>query len=322
MKKILILAMSCNQDFFLQQEQNIRNLYAKDILEGKYENIDFWVYTASTDEKYHVNKKQHKLYVPCDDSLSGTYEKTFKTFNLLEKTDIEYDYIFRTNLSTYVNVELLNSWVNSEFIDDKHIYSGSIYCTKNATGPFEYCLYGCGNSLLLPKFWVNIIAHNHVSKYRYINNVVNQDEPYYKIDDNAIGLVVNSYAFFNQVDLEMDMYDVWKNFRYPDPGEIPVDCWSYIAISFREYNPDETRNQEFMWSKMIHLGIQADIGLNGLQMKPEYIIANQCIHIIDFEKGMHSVATRDFADKFLSAMSLPNYIEKLQINNKNFNLIK
>ena len=76
MKKILILAMSCNQDFFLQQEQNIRNLYAKDILEGKYENIDFWVYTASTDEKYHVNKKQHKLYVPCDDSLSGTYEKT------------------------------------------------------------------------------------------------------------------------------------------------------------------------------------------------------------------------------------------------------
>ena len=60
MKKILILAMSCNQDLFIKQEQNIKSLYAKDILDEKYKNIDFWVYTASPDSKYHVNKKQHK----------------------------------------------------------------------------------------------------------------------------------------------------------------------------------------------------------------------------------------------------------------------
>ena len=80
MKKLLILAMSCNQDFFIEYEQHIKKLYAKDIIEGKYSNIEFYTYTASYDSKYHINKQLHKLYVPADDSLIGTFEKTLNTF--------------------------------------------------------------------------------------------------------------------------------------------------------------------------------------------------------------------------------------------------
>ena len=69
MKKILILAMSCNQDFFKEQEKHLKTIYAKDIIEGKYPNIEFYTYTASYDTKYHINKEEHKLYVPADDSL-------------------------------------------------------------------------------------------------------------------------------------------------------------------------------------------------------------------------------------------------------------
>ena len=36
-----------------------------------------------------------------------------------------------------------------------------------------------------------------------------------------------------------------------------------------------------------------------------------CIHILDFEKGMRTLVTREFADKFLSIISLPKYIQKL-----------
>ena len=310
--------MSCNQEIFQQQEENIKQLYAKDIIEGKYENIDFWIYTASTDEKYHVNKKQHKLYVPCDDSITGTYDKTYKVFNLIEKLGFEFDYIFRTNLSTYINVNLLNQFVNNILEDeDKHIYCGSIYCTKNATGPYEYCLYGCGNAILFPKFWINVIAHNHVSKYKYTNFVSHPDEPYYKIDDNTIGLVVNSYAFFNEVDLEMNMYEIWKNFLWHEYGVIPPDPYNYIAVSFREYNDDNTRDHETLWSKMIHHSVQ----LHKNQIIPEYTLKVQQINILDFEKGMRSVVSREFADKFLSVMSLPNYVEKVKINNKRYNII-
>ena len=38
---------------------------------------------------------------------------------------------------------------------------------------------------------------------------------------------------------------------------------------------------------------------------------DHCIHILDFEKGMRTLVTREFADKFLSIISLPKYIQKL-----------
>ena len=146
MKKILILAMSCNQELFLNQERMLREeLYAKYVLQNQFPDVDFWSYTASTDGKYHVNKKQHRLEVPTDDTIQGTYEKTLAAFKLLNQTGIEYDYIFRTNCSTYVNVPLLRDFVDT-LTDDKLIYSGSVYCSNNGTGPYEWCLYGIGNS--------------------------------------------------------------------------------------------------------------------------------------------------------------------------------
>lgn len=74
--------MCCNQELFQQQEYRLRTeLYAKDILNHKFKNVDYWTYTASTDGKYHVNKKLHKIEVPTDDSLNGTYEKHIKHLN-------------------------------------------------------------------------------------------------------------------------------------------------------------------------------------------------------------------------------------------------
>lgn len=81
-KKIIILSMCCNQELFQQQEYRLRTeLYAKNILNNKFKNVDYWTYTASTDGKYHVNKKLHKIEVPTDDSLNGTYEKHIKHLN-------------------------------------------------------------------------------------------------------------------------------------------------------------------------------------------------------------------------------------------------
>ena len=82
MKNILILAMSCNQDFFIREEELVRETYAKRILDKEFEHIDFWSYSASLDDKIHINKKLHRIEVPCDDSLKGTYQKTIKTFKV------------------------------------------------------------------------------------------------------------------------------------------------------------------------------------------------------------------------------------------------
>ena len=181
--------MCCNQELFQQQEYRLRTeLYAKDILDNKFKNVDYWTYTASTDGKYHVNKKLHKIEVPTDDSLSGTYEKTYQTFKLLDQLNIDYDYILRTNCSTYINVNLLKSFVN-RLTDERIIYSNNVYCTKDGTGPYEWSLYGVGNSLLLSKFWINIILNNHISKIKNINENKASKSAIFEIDDNPAAAV-------------------------------------------------------------------------------------------------------------------------------------
>ena len=51
------------------------------------------------------------IQVPCDDSLSGTAEKTIKCLKFLREIGKDFDYVFRTNVSTYVNVFLLDKLV-------------------------------------------------------------------------------------------------------------------------------------------------------------------------------------------------------------------
>ena len=304
MKKILILAMSCNQELFLNQERMLREeLYAKYVLQNQFPDVDFWSYTASTDGKYHVNKKLHRLEVPTDDSIQGTYEKTLAAFKLLNQTGIEYDYIFRTNCSTYVNVSLLRDFVDT-LTDDKLIYSGSIYCSNNGTGPYEWCLYGLGNSLLLSKYWVDVICNNHVDKYKQHNRVSNPEETYYHVDDNTFGLVINCYCLENG----LDMYGIWNNFRMPVVNTIPSDPYSYIAIPFRQYNKEGTREKEAMFARTIHESIKH----HAVEIDPRMHTAVQDFHIIDYTRKMHSIVSREFGEQFLNVMAYPRFINKLK----------
>ena len=307
MKKILVLAMSCNQALFQAQEKLLRTeLYAKDIINNEFTNVDFWSYTASTDGKYHINKKLHRLEVPTDDSLKGTYEKTIAAFQLLNQMNIQYDYIFRTNCSTYVNVPLLRDFVDI-LTDDKLIYSGGVYCSNNGTGPFEWCLYGLGNSLLLSKFWVDVLCNNHVNNYKKYNTVSSPSESYYYIDDNTIGYVINCYCLEHNI----DMYNIWNNFRIPIINTIPDDPYLYIAIPFRQYN-DSSRSEECVNAKKIHESIKQ----HNVKIDPLMHIAAQDFHIIDFNRNMHSIVSREFGNQFLDVMAYPRFLNKIKCNYK------
>lgn len=309
-KNILILTMCCNQEFFQNQEKFLRqHLYAKDILENKYNNIQYWTYTASTDNKFHINKKKHILQIPCDDTLSGTYEKTLGAFKLLDNINFNYDYILRTNCSTYINVELLNIFVNSLSDNDNHIYAGNVYCSDNGTGPFEYCYYGTGNSLLLPKYWVDIIKEYHVDKFRILNKVSNQT---FKVDDNAIGLIVNSYLMLN----DLDMHEIWRSFTFPVTNMIPENPEDFIIIPFRIYNIQNDRSLESAVALQIHEKVTQ---FNKDKSKEELINhlnkvnkIDEIRHVINFSKGMNTIVTKEFCDEFIKCMCFPIYIKNIQ----------
>ena len=76
MKKILILVMSCNVEFFKQQVEKIKQTWAKPILDGKYSNIDFMSYDGWGAQHYY-DKDNKCIHIRCEDDLDNTYKKTF-----------------------------------------------------------------------------------------------------------------------------------------------------------------------------------------------------------------------------------------------------
>lgn len=181
MKNILILVMSCNDPFFLKQEEYIRKTWAKDIIDSKYENIDFLIYRGSP-EKHSIDFNTNLFNVKCEDDLPNTFKKTYYAFAIINsKLEKKYDYILRVNTSTFVNVPLLNAFVQS-LDDDKILWCSELYSLTEGFCPYPLYLYGRGNGLLISNYLVNLIIKEGIN-FIYLKMT----------DDLVIGNILNSY---------------------------------------------------------------------------------------------------------------------------------
>ena len=200
MAKILILVMSCEDDFFKSQEKIIRETWLKPVIDKKFENIDYCFYSGQVIEKHKYNKDTHYLTLRCEDNIKNTFKKTYYAFNACNKIFKDYDYIFRTNTSTYVNIELLEGFVNHVASQDKNIlWSGDLYSLSNSFCPYPLYLYGRGNGILLSRELIDIILKNGLG-YLYLE----------KCDDWIIGNILNTY-WINQGKNYLDYIKGYKH---------------------------------------------------------------------------------------------------------------
>lgn len=188
MKKILITVMSCDKEFFINQEELIKQTWAKDIIEGKYPNIDivFYMGCPVINETYFDNDLK-TIVLKCEDDLDNTFKKTIRAFEYIDN-NYEYDYIFRTNTSTYVNVQLLNEFIQS-ITDDNILYGSEIYSLSESTCPYPLCLFARGNSIILSKKHIDILLKDSYPLL-YLN----------LCDDYTIGNIINSHWIKQNID--------------------------------------------------------------------------------------------------------------------------
>ena len=179
MKKILISVMSCNDDFYITQEQIIKETWIKQI--NQFDNIDYIIYRGDPNiPKHKYDKEQHLLSLRCEDDIDNTFKKTYYSFKLSSKI-YDYDYIFRTNTSTYINVALLNQFIQ-QLDNDNILWSSDLYSLSNSFCPYPLHLYGRGNGLILSKKIIDVILSEGISHLYYG-----------KCDDWVIGNILNSY---------------------------------------------------------------------------------------------------------------------------------
>ena len=224
--------MFCNIEHYKRMFNICKETWAKPILDNEYSNFQYWGYTASYDNLAHINQKEHIIYVPCDDSRKGTYIKTYLALYIIKThPEIfgEFDYIFRTNVSTFINLELLNMLINN-IKDEKEIYCGHIYIRQ---GKGEYNL---------PKdFYALLVGHSILFNKLYIellNNKLNGP------DDGIISYIFNKH-WYKENKCPIDYYKMFGAFEYK--GENIENVLQYIASKVTIYNGDKNDEEQLMF---------------------------------------------------------------------------
>ena len=190
-KKILVLSMSANYPIYNELEK-VSNETWRNIDKEKYPNIEFWTYTdAEKGENTHVDIKNHIIYIKKNYDENGfyhTFSKTIFAFKDLQKLNIEYDYVLRTNNSTWINLPLVNEFLSYQY-DDSQIYCGRLYSSFWSA----FNLYGGGELMIFSKRNIDIIRN-------YIKDPVQFEKEHAGCDDNLI------FGLWNKRLLDLKLY--------------------------------------------------------------------------------------------------------------------
>jgi hypothetical protein len=143
--------MSCNDPLYIRQNDCIKETWGKKIINKEYENVDLMFFDGQ-DKPTWYNDKEYILHVRSEDDLDNTYKKTIYALDWIVQHR-DYDYVFRTNTSTYVNVPLIMKFV--DYIEKNNqqevLWVSEIISLVEACAPWPLSLYGRGNGMLLSK---------------------------------------------------------------------------------------------------------------------------------------------------------------------------
>ena len=264
--KILILLMSCHDKVFLDEEILCKNTWLKFV--DNFDNINYYIYKAGKqDQIIH-----HDIFVKAPDDKDHTYTKTIRCFELINNRNIEYDYIVRTNLSTFINIPLLNEYLTFKFnnVDDHRINHIESHIKDGV-----YMISG--------KFMIFEKPHIDI----FLDNKLNVDNGYF--DDFLLSKSLQTTISTPLINLELYSYydlvnykqipaiylnDIKSRINYRDFNDISSyeDINNAIAICCKQVYETDNINQEEKFNKFYELV------LNGYKPNDEIVkyICNYC----------------------------------------------
>jgi len=216
--KILISILAYNDNsIYSKLEQTIRNTWGK----NTPENVDLIFYYGDSTNDHLINDK---LYLNIKEKYENISHKTLKMYQFVEKS-FEFDYIFRTNLSSYVYInELIN------FIKDKP--KNNFFCGVQGYSKKHKIKYISGSGYFLSRNLVKLIVEKSnqwdlnviddlaLSKLMQQNNIPLINGKRIDINDKKIGNInIKNYHYRckNVKDRNFDniiMEKIYKNHEF------------------------------------------------------------------------------------------------------------
>lgn len=165
--KIIILVLSSENKPYDMLEKVIRETWAREYPD----NVEIYYYYGG-DRNYIDGDK---IYSNSEENIYNIGRKTINAFEFLSNKD--YDYIFRTNSSSYVNIEYLLEYIKDK--PNKMFYHGVIahYEPEN----FNFV---SGSGYIISRDLIDLV----------IENKDKWDHSFPNADDVSIGKLLNSFG--------------------------------------------------------------------------------------------------------------------------------
>ncbi len=153
------------------------------------------------------------------ESLYNCGHKTIRAFELLK--DYDYDYIFRTNSSSYIDKQMLKDYLLDK--PRNNFYSGVI-------GNYNNILYASGSGLAISKDAVDLVLQK---KDRWNHNY---------IDDISLGLLLGEFNVLPTLAPRLDIQKV--------DNETPMDYYHYRIKTSNRLNDCQYMKTIFEFKKL------------------------------------------------------------------------
>lgn len=171
--RILILIMSCREEFFQNEVKRILETWGS----KHSQNVDIMYYDGNWPEG---GIEGNHIKSSSADNLDYTYLKTYDALAQVMQLN-KYKWIFRVNTSTYVNIPLLEKFIEC-VADEDVLYAAELYSLTEAPCPEPLDIYARGNAFLISSKMAYILLHEGINLL-FLKVV----------DDVCIGNVLNSY---------------------------------------------------------------------------------------------------------------------------------
>jgi hypothetical protein len=222
---VLIIYSDNNQRWVYQHEQ-----YLKIIKLNKHNNVHFKFIQCKKELKNQEDANH--LFLECSESyVPGTLLKTILAMNRYKN---QYDYVLRTNISTYTDIHRLVKMIEHyemKISSDSPLYSGGI--------KFDWGI--SGTSILMNRKAANILLDELIPQYE---NVSKQTDA----DDVVIGSVLKKYM---QYDDQFGIY-IWDYNKKPDENIQIFSQHRMPFIRLKPQNDDTPSKMDDAYDKIIN----------------------------------------------------------------------
>tara|TARA_B110000008_G_scaffold254461_1_gene270435 strand:+ start:6616 stop:7518 length:903 start_codon:yes stop_codon:yes gene_type:complete len=189
---------------------SLRNSKVQKKVFSSNESINNVLWYKGGNPEQLINKEanliERDLYVNASDDALGMGDKTIKSFEwMLKNTDFEY--LFRTNTSSYFSYINLLSYIEKNFGNKKYVYAGKIHTTNDSSGNSVNFASGSGY----------ILNRNTVKKI--VENQKHWEHEYW--DDVSLGLLLRK---LNLKPIDAQRFDIEGN---PYKQKIDINQYHY-----------------------------------------------------------------------------------------------